>query len=109
MSEHDGVNLVHSKHVEQYVERYRPQCQRSTIATGKEFALDFMNLKVSKGATFECVLIVPTAPIKAFIQKQTFLESTSTTAFYVDATRATQSLAIIIDKTGSFKLPVWVP
>jgi hypothetical protein len=104
-----GVYLVHSKHVDQYVERYRPQCLRSTIASGKEFALDFMNFKVSKGATFERVLIMPTAPIKAFIQKQTYLESTSAATFYVAATRAKQSLAIIIDKPGRSKLPVWVP
>jgi len=109
VSEHDGVYLVHSKHVNQYVEQYRPQCLRSTIASGKEFALDFMNFKVSKGATFERVLIVPTAPIKAFIQKQTYLESTPAAAFYVAATRAKQSLAIIIDKPGNSKLPVWVP
>lgn len=70
VSEHDGVYLVHSKYVDQYVERYRPQCLRSTIASGKDFALDFMNFKVSKGATFERVLIMQTAPIKAFIQKQ---------------------------------------
>jgi predicted secreted protein len=94
-----GVYLVHSKHVDQY----------STIASGKEFALDFMNFKVSKGATFERVLIMPTAPIKAFIQKQTYLESTSAATFYVAATRAKQSLAIIIDKPGRSKLPVWVP
>jgi superfamily I DNA/RNA helicase len=95
--------------LKQYIERYRPQCLRSTIASGKEFALDFMNFKLSKGVTFERVLIMPTAPIKAFIQKQTYLESTSAAAFYVAATRAKQSLAIIIDKPGNSKLPVWVP
>ena len=105
VSEHDGVYLVHSK----YVERYRPQCLRSTIASGKEFALDFMNFKVSKGATFERGLIMPTAPIKAFIQKQILLESTPAAAFYVAVTRAKQSLAIILDKPGHSKLPVWVP
>lgn len=109
VSEHDGVYLVNSKHVHQYVEQYRPQCLRSTIASGKEFALDFMNFKLSKGATFERVLIMPTAPIKAFIQKQTYLEATSAAAFYVAATRAKQSLAIIIDKPGNSKLPVWGP
>ncbi|MDU9026239.1 UvrD-helicase domain-containing protein [Pseudomonas corrugata] len=108
-SEHDGVYLLHSKHIDQYVERYRPQCLRSSIASGKEFPLDFMNFKVSKGATFERVLIMPTAPIKSFIQKQICLESTSAAAFYVAATRAKQSLAIIIDKPGSSKLPVWAP
>jgi ATP-dependent exoDNAse (exonuclease V) beta subunit len=45
----------------------------------------------------------------AFIQKQTYLESTPVAAFYVAVTRAKQSLAIIIDKPGSSKLPVWVP
>lgn len=37
--------------------------------SGKQFSLDYMNFKVSKGATFERVLVVPTGPIKAFIQK----------------------------------------
>lgn len=55
------------------------------------------------------VLIMPTAPIKSFIQKQIYLESTSAATFYVAATRAKQSLAIIIDKPGSSKLPVWAP
>jgi DNA helicase-2/ATP-dependent DNA helicase PcrA len=41
--------------------------------------------------------------------EQTFLESTPAAAFYVAATRAKQSLAIIIDKPGSSKLPEWVP
>ncbi|WP_191488857.1 ATP-dependent helicase [Pseudomonas sp. FEN] len=109
VTDHDGVFLVHSKHVDQYVERYRPQCLRSTVASGKEFTLDFMNFKVSKGATFERVLIVPTAPIKAFIQNETCLEATPAAAFYVAVTRAKQSLAIVVDKPGKSKLPVWVP
>ena len=109
VSEHDGVYLVPSKHVDQYVERYRAQCLRSTKASGKEFAFDFMNFKVSKCATFERVLIMPTAPFKAFIQKQTCLKSTPAAAFYVVATRAKHSLAIIMDKPGNSKLPVWVP
>lgn len=109
VSDHDGVFLLHSQHVDQYVERYQPQCLRSTVASGKEFALDFMNFKVSKGATFERVLIVPTDPIKAFIQKETCLEATPAAAFYVAATRAMQSVAIVVDKPGKSKLPVWVP
>jgi superfamily I DNA/RNA helicase len=68
-----------------------------------------MNFKISKGVTFERVLIMRPAPIKSFIQRQTCLESTPAAAFYVAATRAKQSLAIIIDKPGNSKLPVWVP
>ncbi|MNH34608.1 hypothetical protein D3C79_952130 [compost metagenome] len=68
-----------------------------------------MNFKVSKGATFERVLVVPTGPITAFIQKGACLEATSAAAFYVAATRAKQSLAIVIDKPGKSTLPVWEP
>lgn len=100
---------MHSKHVSQYVESYQPQCLRNTASSGKDFTLDFMNFKVSKGATFERVLIVPTAPIRTFIQKQECLEATPAAAFYVATTRARQSLAIIIDNPGNSKLPVWVP
>jgi len=109
VSGHDGVFLVHSKHVVQYVERYRPQCLRAMAGSGKQFSLDYMNFKVSKGATFERVLVVPTGPIEAFIQKETCLEATSAAAFYVAATRAKQSLAIVIDKPGKSTLPVWEP
>lgn len=108
-SDHDGVFLVHTEYVQQYVERYQPQCLRSTAASGKEFTLDFMNFKVSKGATFERVLIAPTAPIKLLIRKETGLEAKPAAAFYVAATRAKQSVAIVVDKPGKSKLPVWVP
>jgi hypothetical protein len=109
VSDHDGVFLLHSNHVDEYVGRFSPQCLRSTITSGKAFTLDFMNFKVSKGATFERVLIVPTAPITAFIQKEIRLDSTPAASFYVAATRAKQSLAIVVDKPGKSKLPVWEP
>ena len=109
VSEHDGVFLVHTKHVREYVERFQPQCLRNTKASGKAFPMEFLNFKVSKGATFERVLIVPTAPIEAFIRSTTYLESTSAAAFYVAVTRAKQSLAIVIDKPGGSGLPVWRP
>lgn len=109
VSEHDGVFLVHTKHVPEYVERFQPQCLRNTKASGKAFPMEFLNFKVSKGATFERVLIVPTAPIEAFIRSTTYLESTSAAAFYVAVTRAKQSLAVVIDKPGGSGLPVWVP
>ncbi|MCO7577575.1 MULTISPECIES: AAA family ATPase [Pseudomonas chlororaphis group] len=49
------------------------------------------------------------APIESFIKKGTALEATAAAAFYVAATRARQSLAIVIDKVGTSTLPVWAP
>lgn len=106
---HDGVFLIHSQHVRQYVERYRPQCLRYSAISGKAFSLDFINFKASKGSAFTRVLIAPTGKIEAFIRKNSPLEATSAAAFYVATTRAEQSLAIIIDQPGDSTLPVWIP
>lgn len=106
---HDGVFLIHSQHVNQYVERFQPQCLRHSMGSAKQFSLNFMNFKASKGSTFERVLIAPTAKIEAFLKKNVHLESTSAAAFYVAATRAKQSLAIILDSPGGSELPIWVP
>lgn len=109
ITDHDGVYLVSSKHVDEYVHRYRPQCLRHSISSGKQFNLDFMNFKASKGMTFERVLIVPTAPISKFITSRTYLEATPASSFYVAVTRAKQSVAIVLDKPDGSTLPRWLP
>ncbi len=109
VTDHDGVYLVTSKHVDEYVGLYRPQCLRHSVTSGKKFNLDFLNFKVSKGMTYERVLIVPTAPIGKFITSGTYLEATSASSFYVAVTRAKQSVAIVIDDAGASKLPFWLP
>jgi len=109
VTDHDGVHLVASKHVDDYVSRYQPQCLRHSAASGKSFELDFLNFKVSKGMTFERVLIVPTAPIARFITSGAHLEATSASSFYVAVTRARQSVAIVLDDGGASALPFWQP
>jgi superfamily I DNA/RNA helicase len=109
ITDHDGVYLVASKHVEEYVSLYQPQCLRYNVKSGNEFNFDFMNFKVSKGMTFERVLIVPTAPIKKFITSGVYLKATSASSFYVAITRSKQSVAIVLDKAGTSALPFWLP
>lgn len=106
---HDGVFLIHSQHVDQYVERFKPTCLRYSSASAKQFSLDFVNFKASKGSTFERVLIAPTKNIEGFLKKNVHLEATSAAAFYVAVTRAKQSLAFILDRPGVSGLPIWVP
>lgn len=108
-TDHDGVFLVSSKHVLEYIQIFQPQCLRYSISSGKAFDLDYLNFKVAKGMTYDRVLIVPTAPIAEFIGSGTCLESNSASSFYVAVTRAKQSVAIVIDKSGTSSLPFWSP
>ena len=68
-----------------------------------------MNFKVSKGRSFERVLIVPTTGIQNFLSRGKFLEPGPAANFYVAVTRARQSVAIVVPNTGKFSLPIWVP
>lgn len=109
VTDHDGVYLVSSQHVNEYVALFQPQCLRNSVASGKGFDLDYLNFKVSKGMTYERVLIVPTGPIAKFITSGTPLEATSASSFYVAVTRAKQSVAIVLDNAGASTLPFWQP
>jgi len=109
ITDHDGVFLVSTNHVSEYVQLFQPQCMRHSISSGKAFDLNYLNFKVSKGMSYERVLIVPTTPIAKFIASGTYLEPNSASSFYVAVTRAKQSVAIVLDKAGSSLLPFWNP
>lgn len=106
---HDGLFLLESRHVQDYVARFRPQCLRSMSASGKQFHLPFLNFKLAKGTTHERVLIVPTAGIEAFLRAGTPLQPGPAASFYVAVTRAAQSAAIVLDRPGLCRLPYWHP
>lgn len=108
-SGHDGVFLLSSNHVYEYVETFQPQCLRSTANSGKSFNLDYLNFRISKGMTRERVLIVPTEGIRSFLQYGTMLEPLPASSFYVAVTRASQSVAIVLDDPGNSNLPYWNP
>jgi superfamily I DNA/RNA helicase len=109
VTHHDGVFLVATKHVAEYVRSFRPQCLRHSVTSGKNFDLDYLNFKISKGMTYDRVLIVPTAPIAKFIASGTYLTEGPASSFYVAVTRAKQSVAIVLDTAGTSSLPYWRP
>lgn len=106
---HDGVFLLQTKHVGEYIKKFSPQCLRSMAGSGKGLDLNFINFKVAKGATYERALIVPTAGIANFIRKGQKLDPGPAASFYVAVTRAAQSVAIVIDGAGESTLPHWAP
>lgn len=109
MTGHDGVFLVRSEHVHAYVAQYGPQCLRHSVTSAKNLALDFMNFKVAKGATFPRVLIVPTSTITNFVRGGVRMGAIAASSFYVAVTRAQQSVAIVLDDPGMSDLPYWMP
>jgi hypothetical protein len=106
---HDGVFLVRTQHVHDYVTEYCPQSLRHAVTSAKQLNLDFMNFKISKGATFRRVLIAPTATITGFVRSGIAMEATAASSFYVAVTRAQQSVAIVLDDPGASVLPYWTP
>ena len=108
-TEHDGVFLVRNEHVNAYVAQFRPQSLRHSISSAKALALEFINFKVSKGATFPRVLIAPTSTITNFVRTGVSLEAIAASSFYVAVTRAQQSVAIVLDDPGISRLPYWKP
>jgi len=106
---HDGVFLVRSEHVPAYVAQYSPQSLRHSVASAKKLSLDFINFKVSKGATYPRVLIAPTSTITNFVRSGVGLDAIAASSFYVAVTRAQHSVAIVLDDPGISRLPYWMP
>lgn len=108
-TEHDGVYLVRSEDLAQYVDQFQPQCLRDSANSGKQFDLEYINFRVAKGMTCKRVLLAPTAGIAAFLKSGKFLEPTPASRLYVAVTRASQSVAIVLDEPGNCALPYWQP
>jgi DNA helicase-2/ATP-dependent DNA helicase PcrA len=109
VTEHDGVFLVAPQHVRSYIEQYRPVCLRQSVATSVPEGVEARNFGVSKGLTYERVLIFPTEPIRAFLKKGKALSPKSACGLYVGATRAVHSLAFVMDGPPSGSIVLWAP
>lgn len=107
---HDGVFLVASFDVDEYVKRFSPQALRYNAKTscGKHEA---MNFGEAKGLSFSRVLIFPHGGAKSWLAsgKLSLIEK-SATRMYVAATRARHSVAFVFDgKTSAIPASRWTP
>ena len=90
---HDGIFIVHSDDVEEYIQRYNPQCLRYDARPALPRAINFGD---SKGLTFDRVLIKPTAKMEKYLKTgELDLDETTLAKFYVAVTRAKYSVGII--------------
>jgi Superfamily I DNA and RNA helicases len=100
---HDGVFLVPSAKVPEYVQRFSPQALRFDKRTNCG-DLSAMNFGESKGMTFDRTLIFPHGGAKKWISTGS-LESVekSLAKMYVGVTRARYSVGLVFDGLSKLK------
>lgn len=97
-TEHNGVYLVRKKDIDLYLDKYSPMQMRDSKRTKIHNDEPVINFGVSKGLSFDRVLIYPTKAIIDWLKDRSKeLKPTSKSKFYVALTRARFSVGIVID------------
>jgi DNA helicase-2/ATP-dependent DNA helicase PcrA len=108
-TDHDGVFLVASKVVGEYVRRFRPQVLRYSKTTNAH-GYEALNFGLAKGLEFRRVLIIPTAPIRKYLLTGDLSHvKDSREKLYVAVTRAQHSVAFVFDEHSLTVQNRWEP
>jgi len=92
---YDGIQTVSRFDVLDFAAEYRPQVLRNDRRTDTQ-GLDAMNFGVSKGSTFNRVLIFPTAPMKSYLNHRDPSKLKRPESLYVAVTRARHSVTFVL-------------
>jgi superfamily I DNA/RNA helicase len=94
---HDGIYVVPSSLVNNYLERYSPMQLRDRKTTKVIDGYPTLNFGISKGREFDRVLIYPTGPMANWlVDTSSDLKPMSRAKLYVALTRAAQSVGIVV-------------
>ena len=107
---HDGIFIVTSKNVNQYIRKYNPRILRYNIRSKHPNCNNNpINWGDSKGLTFDRVLIIPNGPLKMTLKSGDIKHVQKSCAkLYVAITRARYSVAFLFDdKCGINKILNW--
>lgn len=97
--EHQGIFYVSEKDLDSYLEKFRPMQLRDTKKTKVNEKYGYRSFGMSKGLTFDRVLIYPTKPYLEWLTKSTPISANqSKSKLYVAITRARYSVAFIINE-----------
>ncbi len=99
---HDGLFVVPSVLIADYLHVYAPAVMRHDIRTNCN-GYHAVNFGDSKGKTFDRVLIFPNGPLKTFLSTGNIAKITAPPKYYVAFTRARFSVAFAYD--GPCKAP----
>lgn len=108
-TDHDGIYLVGKNAVEQYIRRFDPQVLRHDKRAGT-YGCEAVNFGLAKGLQFERALIVPTDPIKKYLQSGELSHvEKSKDKLHVAVTRAFHSVAFVYDGASLVVSNRWAP
>ena len=106
-TEHDGIFIVASGNVHDYVQRFSPVVLRYDRRT-ETYGYAALNFGNAKGLGFDRVLIVPHGPIRKYLLSGDVDDvQGSLEKFYVAVTRAAQSVAFLYDGQYSSGYAKW--
>jgi len=109
LNQHIGIFVVKSCDIEEYLKQHSPVQLRNNIGVGINKNHPYYNFGLSKGKTFDRVLIYPTKPIIQYLKdgkllaeqgrsgKKIIKDAPFIPSFYVALTRAKQSVGIVLD------------
>ncbi|WP_243638985.1 UvrD-helicase domain-containing protein [Streptacidiphilus pinicola] len=92
---HDGIFEIKRDEVHDYVQRHAPMVLRYD-KRADTLGLDAMNIGLSKGSTFDRVLIFPTKPMLKYLGSRNPDEAGAREKLYVAVTRAKYSVAFVV-------------
>jgi DNA helicase-2/ATP-dependent DNA helicase PcrA len=95
VTRHDGIHEVSRFDVLEYAEKHRPQVLRPDKRMDTQ-GLPAMNFGISKGSTFDRVLIFPTNPMLAYLKHLDPSQLKRPATLYVAVTRARHSVAFVV-------------
>ncbi|MFP2505423.1 UvrD-helicase domain-containing protein [Buttiauxella gaviniae] len=96
VSGHDGVFAVGGDDVDSYLEKFQPVQLRDTKRTKVNDSYPVFNIGVSKGLTFDRVIIYPSSPmVNWFLNNDFELNQMTRAKLYVALTRPIKSVAIV--------------
>ena len=109
-TDHDGVFLVAENAVANYIQHYRPQVLRYD-KRAKTYGYEAVNFGLAKGLQFDRVLIVPTVPIKKYLQTGILnhVMRGARERLHVAVTRARHSVAFVFDDHSPVVSNRWSP
>lgn len=108
-SPHDGVFAISPAQVDSYCAEFQPVVLRERVTTPIPNNLQATNFGISKGLTYQRVLIYPTGSMRTFLTKGTLLSPKSACGLYVGVTRAISSVAFVTDNPAKTSLRIWTP
>ncbi|MCK9330084.1 MAG: UvrD-helicase domain-containing protein [Candidatus Cloacimonetes bacterium] len=92
---HKGVFIISSLDINEYYNSFKPMILRYDKRTKCEYS-EVLNYGVSKGLTFDRILIYPNQPLVQLLKSNKALKSPE--KYYVAVTRAKHSVCIVLDK-----------